>query len=265
MNHGEFDLILQVRRSRLVVYMLACILLLMLLSLAANVMWIERWPASGMALALFSSDREMTITTWWSALVLAGLGVLTWLVSYRHSGGWMARLPWWTLAAGFLFLSADEACMLHERLGGKIKLEGTLHHARWAVLWVPPALLITGVVMWRLWRSYRYLVVGLMLGIVIYLGGAVGIETINAVNRYKVEQKLQLPTKMTVDANQSFVPIEWRRDRAYYPYVFGTTIEELMEMLAPLIWLWVLLDKRSTVGPSVANGGPGQPQAEGPA
>ncbi len=258
MSNGEFELIIRVRRTRVAAYMLACVLLLTLLSLSANVMWIEHLPASGMALAIFSSDREMSVATWWSALVLAGLGVLTWLLACRHTGGWRTRLPWWVLAAGFMFLSVDEACMLHERLGGKIKLEGVLHHARWVVLWLPPALLISGVVIWRLWRSHRYLVVGLMLGILIFLSGAVGTEMINSANRYKAEQKLQAPPGLVVDAHRSFVPNDWRRDRAYYPYVFGSALEELLEMLAPIIWLWVLLDKRSASGePKTTQGQPG--------
>lgn len=227
--------------------MSSVVLLLTLLNLAANIMWIEHVPGSGMAIAIFSADREMTLPTWWSALVLAGLGLLSWLMGNRRQGKWIKKLPWWTLAAGFLFLSADEACMLHERLGGIIKLEGAHHHARWIVLWLPPALIISGAALWQLWRSYRLLVIGLMLGMLLYVGGAVGVELINAMNRHHVEAEQKLLAEQVVDTNQSFAPSNWRRNRAYYPYMIGTSVEELLEMLAPMIWLWVLLDKRNTL------------------
>lgn len=226
--------------------MLGCVLLLTLLSLTVNVMWIERLPGSGMALSLFSLDREMSVGTWWSATVLAGLGGLTWLVAGLQSNiSRGERLAWWTLTAGFLFLSIDEACMVHERIGGKVRLEGLLHHARWSLLWLPPALLVSGIVLWRLWRTRRHLVIGLSLGIVIYLLGAVCVESVNSATRFKLEKNLGVAPEHTQDTHQSFVPIDWRRDRAYYPYVIGTTIEELLELLGPVVWLWFLLDKRN--------------------
>ena len=138
-----------------------------------------------------------------------------------------------TLAAGFVFLSIDETCMLHERLGGKIHVEGLMHHARWAVIWLPPALLITGVVMWRLWRTRKKFVIGMCLGIVIYLGGAVGMESFNSTQRVKAESHLGIDPADTVDTNQSFVPDDWRRDRAYYPFVIGPTSKSSSKCWGP--------------------------------
>ncbi len=240
---NDFQTLFQKYRLRAVVFMAGCTILVTILSLIAHVMWIEHMPGSGTALVLFSLNREMSLGTWWSATVLAGLGALTGLICLLQSDASRSeRLALLTLAAGFVFLSIDETCMLHERLGGKIHVEGLMHHARWAVIWLPPALLITGVVMWRLWRTRKKFVIGMCLGIVIYLGGAVGMESFNSTQRVKAESHLGIDPADTVDTNQSFVPDDWRRDRAYYPFVIGTNIEEFLEMLGPLIWLWVLLD-----------------------
>lgn len=255
MNTEPSGLTSGLNRRLIVGWGLSCVLVLTLLSLLANVMWIERWPAGGMALALFSVDREMSLATWWSSLVLAGLGVLTWLI-YRQRGAMSRtdRLAWYALAGGFVFLSADEACMIHERIGGKIKLQGVLHHARWLLLWLPLGGVLSGLVLWRLWRSSRYLVIGLTFGIVVFLVGAAGVEVFNAGHRYRTEQK-QTTVPVNAEPGQPFVPSDWRRDRSYYRYVAGTSVEELLEMLAPIIWLWVLLDTRCVSG-GAPTGGP---------
>lgn len=244
MNGETFTPNLGVRRGRVTSLALLCVLALSLLSLIANVMWIERWPGSGMA--LFGVNRENSLASWGSSLLLAGLGVLTWLV-YRQQdvGDRGDRLAWYGLASGFLFLSADESCMLHERLGGKIQLDGLMHHARWILLWLPAGALLAFLVLWRLWRSSRRLVLGLTLGIVVFVGGAAGVEAFNAGYRYNLEQQIQTPPLQIEDSQQAFAPIEWHRDRVFYPHMLGTAIEELLEMIAPVIWLWVLLDKRN--------------------
>ena len=64
MGHDDFELNISIRRPQVVVFMTSVVLLLTLLNLAANIMWIEHWPGSGMALAIFSADREMTWPTW---------------------------------------------------------------------------------------------------------------------------------------------------------------------------------------------------------
>ncbi len=246
MTNSREYLIFPDSRGRLAVLLAGLAVLLSIMSLLANVAWIEHWPGAGTVLALFSVDREMSVPTWWSAFVLAGLGVVAWaLAGSQPTRSRLDRLGWWSLAGGLMFLSADEICMLHERLGGKIQVEGLMYHARWILVWLLPAIIAVVGVFVCLWRLHRHVVIGMTLGILVYLAGAVGMETANAAMRYDIEQRLQAPAEHTVDAHQSFVPLDWRRDRSYYPYVIGTTIEELLEMLGPVIWAWVLLDPRN--------------------
>jgi hypothetical protein len=120
-----------------------------------------------------------------------------------------------------------------------------MHHGRWIALWLPPAVVIGMLLAAKFWRSHRHLVVGLAVGAIIFLSGAVGVEMLNAANRYRADQRLMAPPELVEDRQQSFVPLEWRRDRAYYPYVLGAGLEEFLEMLGPVVWLWVLLDPRN--------------------
>jgi hypothetical protein len=231
-----------VRPARLVLVLLAVTLVLTLLSLIVNVMWVKQWRGAETAVELFSVDREGSIPTWWSALMLVATGGLTWLVSRsRRHTGWKERLAWWTLIAGFVFLSIDESCMLHERIGRKVQLKGSLHHARWILLWLPPALLVAGVILWQLWRVSSRFVLGITVGVLVFLSGAVGVETLNAKYRYEAET-LARQEAMPVDATTTAPPLrDWRKGPSFYPYLYGMALEEFLEMLGPVIWFAVLL------------------------
>lgn len=239
--YDRFSLQVEVNTRRVLIVMVGITLALCLLSLAANVMWVEQLPGSGIALVLFSVDREMSLPSWWSTLILAGLGLTTCLMAARHVKRWRQRAACWALAGGFLFLSLDEALMLHERLGGKVQLEGRFHHARWVLLWLPPALLAAVVVLGLLWQTSSSLVAGIVLGIVVFLSGAVGLETLNSNLRYEAERHTHVQVAPDPMVPVSFVANDWRRDRAYYPYILNTTAEECLEMLGAVIWVGTLL------------------------
>jgi hypothetical protein len=238
-----FTLEISVRLTKLVVALLGCILMLSILSLIANVMWVQQRPGAGTAIELFSVDREGSLPAWWSALLLAVLGGLCWLIArQKRQAPWGERLAWWALTGGFFFLSIDEACMLHERFGRKIRLEGSLYHARWILLWLPPALLATGAILWRLWRASRRLVLGMAAGVLVFLSGAVGIETLNARYRYGAETLARTEAQLPADGSNPAPALrDWQKGPSYYPYVLGTALEEFLEMLGPIIWLVVLL------------------------
>jgi len=235
---------LTLRPARLIAALVVCTLGLAVLSLISNVMWAEQIRGAQSAIELFSVDREGSLPTWWAVLLLASVGGLTWLVSLsRTSASLTEKLAWWILAAGFIFLSVDECCMLHERIGSKVKLQGSLHHARWILLWLPPAILIAGVVFWRLWRASKKLVLGMTLGVVVFLSGAVGAEMFNASYRYQQETNTR---QEVIDAHAAgdtdFIERDWRIGSTYYPYTFGTVIEEFLEGIGPIIWIAVLLN-----------------------
>ncbi len=222
--------------------MLACTLVLSLVSLFVNLMHAQHTHGWETIVNLFSVDREGSLPTWWSALMLTASGGLTWLVARsRRDAVWKERLAWWTLVAGFLFLSIDESCMLHERIGRRAQLQGSLHHARWILLWLPPALLVTCAILWQLWRVSSRLVLGMTVGVMVFLSGAVGMETLTAKYRYEAETLALEEAKLTEGLENAPPLRDWRKGPTYYPYVYGMALEELLEMLGPVIWFGVLM------------------------
>lgn len=234
---------LSVHPTRLIVVLIIWTIILSVLSLIANVMAAEQLRGAEPAIEFFSVDRENSLSAWWASLLLAAVGGLTWLVSRsRKNAAPTEKLAWLVLAAGFVFLSIDECCMLHERLGRRVKLEGSLHHARWIFLWLPPAALIAGVIFWRLWRASKQLVIGLTIGVVVFLGGAVGAEMFNASYRYQAEEDVKQEAQARLEAGETDVTRrDWTVGSTYYPYIIGTAIEELLEALGPVIWIAVLM------------------------
>lgn len=230
------------RPARFIAVLVACTLGLSLLSLIANVMWAQQSRGAETAIHLFSVDKEGSLPTWWSALLLAALGGLTWLVAHnRKSKSWGECVAWWALAAGFLFLSIDESCSLHERIGRMVQLEGSMHHARWILLWLPPAILAAAAILWRLWRSSKRMVIGMSLGIAVFLSGAVGMESLNAKYRYHAETQARQEVIAAHGPDTELAPRDWRIGSSFYPYILGTALEELLEILGPVIWFGVLL------------------------
>lgn len=210
-----------------------------LLSLTANMLWINGVSFGRQAMLLFDVDQEKSLATWWAAVTLAVLSVVTWFIG--HSRGFSClreRIAWYALAGGFLFLSIDESCMLHERIGGKIELDGALTYARWIILWLPLAAICGGIVLWMLWRMSRRMVIGLIIGAVVFLAGAVGTELINSQNRYVAATS----ERSHLEANdfEETQPLEIT-GKENYAYIAGTAIEELLEMMGVVIWFSVML------------------------
>lgn len=225
------------RPSGLVVILVSGIAVLTLLSLVSNILALRDIQHSEKLLALFSVDEEESLATWWSTLTLAGLGLLTYgIARYRKNDGKLQRIAWRLLALGFVFLSMDEGCKLHERIGGLVSLEGTLEHARWILLWLPLGAVAAAVIFWKLWKSSPRVVVGLIIGSVVFLGGAVGVEAVNGINRARAEKE----TARLVEAGDTpSGPLD-RSGKQNMTYVVGTAIEECLEMLGVVVWYGVL-------------------------
>jgi len=232
-----------------VLLLLAGVGALTAMSLISNLLWLDGSTLSlGMRL-LFGVDQEMSLPTWWSSTTLAGLGVLTWFVmrARRHDSK-IERMAWILLAFGFVFLSIDESCMLHERIGGMIPSDGLYMHARWIVLWLPLGAIAGGFVLWKLWRSSRQTVIGLVIGAVIFLSGAVGMEFFNAVHRRQMEYEAEAMTQELIEQAQSespeqLAPVD-KKGKRNLPYIAGTAAEELLEMLGVVFWYGVMLRAR---------------------
>lgn len=123
---------------------------------------------------LFDATRENGLPTWFAVVAMACVGLRC---SARAS-----EASWWLLpAAGFLYLSIDDACMVHERLGALMspRLSATGVYA-WVLVLGPVFAaggLVVGALMWRALRAERNRRVLLLAGFVA-LGVALGIEVL---------------------------------------------------------------------------------------
>jgi len=137
----------------------------------------------GMA-PLFDLNGEANIPAAYSALQLLAAAVLLFLVSRieRDRGGADVR-HWSILSAGFAYLSLDELASLHEQLNRPLRalLHTSPHAATWMIAGAA-GVLVVGIYfvpfLWRLPRAdaLRFSVAG-----AIFVGSAVGVETVSAV------------------------------------------------------------------------------------
>ncbi len=232
------------RFPRQVVLLLIGVAVLTLLSLISNLLWLQGSSLARGLRLLLSVDQEMSLPTWWSSATLAGLGVLTWFVGQgREFDSRIERLAWAMLAFGFVFLSIDEFCMLHERIGGLVPVDGLFKHARWIVLWLPLGGMVGCFVLWKLWRTSKKTVIGLILGAAVFLSGAIGVELFNTVMRRQAEYQAEEQMLAAPDSSE----FQDKTGKRNLPYVAGKAFEELLEMLGVVIWFGVMIRARDEV------------------
>ena len=129
---------------------------------------------------LLNLSFEANLPTWYSAALLLTASLLLGLIgaAKRRAGDRFAR-HWLGLAAAFLYISADEAAVIHESLNGMLRdafaFDGVLYFG-----WVVPAgllLLVLAAVYARFLRALprRFAVLFVAAGAV-YVGGALGTE-----------------------------------------------------------------------------------------
>lgn len=201
---------------------------LVLMSLAGNAMRLHDLPGGILLYELLSVDSETSLATWYSVLALslaallaASIGYVAWTSRQKQSA-----LVWGAVCIVFLLLSADEGAMLHERIGRQVKMEGTFHHARWILLWLPLASVPAMILPIKLWRISRRTTIGLIIGGCVFLLGAVGVEMSNAALRAQLEAEAGTQT-----ANIH---------RDHWGYIVGTHIEELLEKVGVIICIAVM-------------------------
>jgi len=137
---------------------------------------------------LFDLDADANIPNWFSSIQLFLIG-LVFLLRRRKAGrdAPPSRLFLLMGSAGFVFLSADEAALIHEDIGGFL-----IHHMAWMPrfkgdygAWVYLYLLI-GIALLlatfrevvSMWRHHRRPTSTMTVGAALYLLGAVGFEVI---------------------------------------------------------------------------------------
>lgn len=154
---------------------------------------------------LVNVNGEANLPTWWNAtlLLMIAFGAAV-ARTLEHETA--PRRAWLTVAAVGVLLSLDEVAGLHERLSAPVKATGL---AVPTYAWVVPGVVIAAIGATVLVVVGRGLPGGtrrrLLLALVLYLVGALGVEAINGT---------------LLDA-----------DRLIY-YLVGTTVEETIEMSA---------------------------------
>lgn len=104
---------------RVFVFCLSIEMVLLLLDLLFN--FFELLPTRSLQ-HIFNVAREESLGTWFSVsqMAIVGLVLLVLSLSSLRAGQRPAGLGWGLFSAFFLFLSADDAAKIHERLGGYV-------------------------------------------------------------------------------------------------------------------------------------------------
>jgi hypothetical protein len=169
----------------------------------------------------FDLDRDGNIPSWYTSVSLLGTAVLLAAITLsKRRAGDRFTVHWAMLSAGFFYLSVDEAAKLHRLLIMPIcrRLAG---YGLPQFTWVPPAAILVAVLalaylkfLSHLPRRTRWLFVA---AAAIYLGGAMVMDTLSSAwgQQYGMES---------------------------FRYVAATTIEEVMEMLGVVLFIYGLLD-----------------------
>ena len=132
-------------------------------------------------------NGDLSLPAWFSAMQLFTVGALWGMAAYvnRHreqvSSAFLAAV-----GMGFVFLSADEGSMIHERITLAAKMLGAdalliRDHGAWISIYgtaAVGALFLSGGHLRRLWgHNARSVLLG-GLGAAVYVGGAVGVEVL---------------------------------------------------------------------------------------
>jgi hypothetical protein len=131
---------------------------------------------------LIFPNSEGNLFSWYSSLLLAGIGIGFLLIAAATRGTGRSVLPFLVMAGIALFLSADEAALLHERLGKLAAVFGlsASFTYQWLLLGVPIAIVIGLLLLWLARSLDPVLRRRLVIAGIVFLAGAVGGEFIGA-------------------------------------------------------------------------------------
>lgn len=155
----------------------------------------------------FDVGREYNVATWYGSGLWLVLGTLAGLIALSRPA---FRASWWLFAAVSLVASIDEYLEMHEGLDGLgNQLLGLLPFQlgfSWVLLDAPIALVIALLLLRLVLSLPRRATIGIIVGGAIFVIGAIAVETVNG---------------MTLARN------DWVVTNGY---IYGTMIEELLEM-----------------------------------
>lgn len=170
--------------KKLLIWLLGFELLLVAIYALDNALGMPIWTLH----SLFDLDAEQTIPDWFSALQLALVG-LVFMLKARQPDVAHGLSPRFILlvGAGFLFLSADEAASIHERIGALLKKTRSAPGFKGGHgLWMLPYAVLGLLLLWANLRSvaimltrYRRASLLMLGGFGVILVGAVGLEALS--------------------------------------------------------------------------------------
>ena len=171
---------------------------------------------------IFDVSGDVTIQTWYSALMLGICSALLTFIGWTKLSAYKGHArKWFALGAIFLTMSIDEVSMIHETLGDifgelvNVPLLNGLFHYVWVI---PGFFLVVSVVLFTLPLALSLpseIKILLTLSAVIFVGGGLGIEMINGKIEYLYGGRSML-------------------------YALGTALEELCEMLGVSLLIYTL-------------------------
>ena len=191
--------------------------------------------------SLFNMDAESTIPAWFSSIQLFIVGLfLMFACDKKENENAISVTLVRTVGVGFVFLSADEAAELHEKISfvaaeimSWLPMFTEKGHGTWIVLYIVAGV-IAALLMYRsimnAWKYFRNEMVFVVIGACFFVLGAIGIESIHFI--YKL------------DIGNNY----------YTLYRITVLIEEFMEMAGVSIMLYGVVlyaVKEETQGDSV--------------
>ena len=211
----------------IVLALLAVAALLAAVSFGTQLYLLRRGLAAPFAEAFsrFDIDGEATVPAWYATvLLLACAGLLAVIARHVRGHGQPFKLRWALLALVFVGLSADEACAFHEialnRFEARLDSGGIFYFLWvWAAL---PVVLVMGLFFLPLvWSLPKRIAVLFTVAGLIFLGGALGAEAVSGwiVDHYGVDETA---------------------------YIVTATVEECMEYVGVILFLYALLLFRQT-------------------
>ena len=166
----------------------------------------------------FDVGREYNLATWYNSGLWLLLGAVAAMIALARPP---FRRSWWLLSVVALFASVDEYLEVHERFdvpGNWLAAHLPVDIGFTWVLVGAPIALVVGLLLLRLVLSLpRRALIGILLGGALFVLGAIGVETLNG---------------------RHLAAMGWIVDNRY---IYGTMLEELLEMSGVAIALAALI------------------------
>lgn len=234
MPHSEMQFSLNIMARRLTLALALIAIVLAALSITGKLVQDAAGDNSPELLdtlvRIFNVNRERSVPTWYASVVLLLGGLVSGLIAViKRARRDAFSFYWLGLSALFIYFSADEAAELHEYftepLGEALETTGPLYFA-WIIVGAL-AVIFVGLIYLRFWLRLPPRIRWLhLLAAVCYVGGGIGVEMIGS-NLWYLEGGSSLA------------------------YSAVGTVEELLEMLGAVIFLYAQLAYLALITPQL--------------